>query len=257
MKIKGLLTDRQPLIKALERETGETAVYSGAPSFRYRVGNYTVLRDGSLEADEAADAALLDRLAELGLLERLAAPRGRIAFSAENLTGRTMVNLVNTLAARENLINKAIGIPNAFHMSAELVRSLKTENPDSLREFMEVLHRCGGERAVKGIRLSGGRLIFTGFPETVACRMLAERMVHAAVTQRWSKAKAVAAENERYTFRVWLNALGMKGAEYAEARAALLKNLSGDSSFRTEEQRAAFYAGRNRKLQAESEFFLL
>ena len=45
MKFKGLLTDRQPLIAAIQERTGLTAVYAGAPSFRYYIGNYTVLRD--------------------------------------------------------------------------------------------------------------------------------------------------------------------------------------------------------------------
>lgn len=64
--------------------------------------------------------------------------------------------------------------------------------------------------------------------------------------------------NEKYTFRVWLNALGMKGAGYAAARAELLKNLPGNSTFRTEEQRAAYYAERSRRTAAqEPEFILL
>lgn len=257
MKIKGLLTDRQPLIRALEQETGAAAIYSGAPSFRYQVGIYTVLRDGSLEVDEsAADHVLLDALAAQGLLERTAAPQGGIAFSADGFTGRTMVNLVNSIAAREKLINKAIGVPNAFHMGAELVRKLKEENPATMTEFMSILHSSGGDSAMKGIVLSGGQVAFTGFPETDACRQLAERIVHSAVSSRWTKAKAPAVTNEKYSFRVWLNSLGMTGDAYSAARAELLKNFTGDAAFRTPEQRAAFYAGRKRKAP-EPEFILL
>ncbi len=259
MKIKGLLTDRQPLIEQLSKETGMPAVYAGAPSFRYSVGDYTVLRDGSLSVDDdKADANLLERLIGLGLIEGVERAERGIAFPMEGFTGRTMVNLVNMLAARGPMINKALGVPNAIHMSAELVRSIKTENPASLQEFMEVLHRCGGEKAMKGIRLSSDQLFFTGIPDTPAGKMLAERIVHAAITQRWSKAKAVATENEKYSFRVWLNALGMIGPEYGAARAALLKNFTGDAAFRTEEQRQAFYESRRRKpVRQEPEFILL
>lgn len=259
MKIKGLLTDRQPLIEQLSKETGMPAVYAGAPSFRYSIGDYTVLRDGGLSVDDdKADADLLERLMGLGLIEGVTKVEHGIAFPMEGFTGRTMVNLVNTLAARGSMINKALGAPNAVHMSAELVRSLKTENPASLQEFMEVLHRCGGEKAMKGIRLSGDQLFFTGIPETPAGKALAERIVNAAITQRWSKAKVVATGNEKYSFRVWLNALGMVGPEYSEARAALLKNFTGDAAFRTEEQRQAFYENRRRKpVRQEPEFILL
>lgn len=69
MKIKGLLTDRQPLIDQLSREMGMPAVYAGAPSFRYSIGDYTVLRDGCLSVDDdKADADLLERMMGLGLI---------------------------------------------------------------------------------------------------------------------------------------------------------------------------------------------
>ncbi len=259
MKIKGLLTDRQPLIAAIQEKTGFTAVYAGAPSFRYAIGVYTVLRDGSLLVDDdKADTDVLEYLAGLGLIESVMKSECWVAFSTDGFTGRTMVNLVNTLAARGPMINKALGIPNAVHMSAELVRKLKVENPASLQDFMSVLHQCGGEKSMKGIRLSGNQILFTSFPENKAGKMLAERIVNAAITQRWSKAKAVATENEKYSFRVWLNALGMIGPEYAEARSELLRNFTGDAAFRTEEQRRAFYETRRRNPSIqEPEFILL
>lgn len=259
VKIKGLLTDRQQLITAIQEKTGLTAVYAGAPSFRYYIGNYTVLRDGSLLVDDdRAEADLLEYLTETGLIEGIMKTESGIAFSTDGFTGRTMVNLVNTLAARGPMINKALGVPNAVHMSAELVRKLKTENPASLQEFRNVLHQCGGEKAMKGIQLSSDYILFTSFPENKTGRILAERIVNTAITQRWSKAKAVTTENEKYSFRVWLNALGMIGPEYAEARSELLRNFTGDAAFRTEEQRRAFYETRRRNPSIqEPEFILL
>lgn len=259
MKIKGLLTDRQPLIAVIQEKTGLTAFYAGAPSFRYHIGNYTVLRDGSLLVDDdRADKDLLEYLMGIGLIEGDMKKECGIAFPMDGFTGRTMVNLVNTLAAKGPMINKALGVPNAVHMSAELVRKLKTENPSSLQDFMQVLYRCGGEKAMKGIKLSDGHLFFTGFPETDASMKLADRIVNAAATQRWSKAKTHSSENEKYSFRVWLNALGMIGPEYSDARTELLRNFTGDAAFRTEEQRQAFYKSRCRKpSRQEPEFILL
>lgn len=258
MKYKGLLTDRQPLISALEEETATAAVYSGAPSFRYSIGAYTVLRDGSLEvADDRADRAMLSRLAAKGLIEDTSDEPAGIAFQMDSFTGRTLVNIVNTLASRGKLINKAIGRPNAFHMGTKLVRELKAENPNTVAEFMDVLHRCGGEKAIRGLRLTGGKIVFTGFPDNTACRALAEHIVNAALSLRWIKAKEPTGENEKYIFRVWLNALGMKGAEYSTARAELLKRLEGNSTFRTDAQMVAYKAAKNRKPTHESDFILL
>ena len=106
------------------------------------------------------------------------------------------------------------------------------------------------------MRLTGGTLVFTAFPDDETYRALAGLIVKAALSLRWIKSKEPTGENEKYTFRVWLNTLGMKGTAYANARAELLKNLSGDTAYRTEEQKAAFYASRRRK-PAEPEFIVL
>lgn len=259
MKIRGLLTDRQPLVAALERETGQTAAYSGMPTFRYQVGPYTVLRDGSMEVPESkANAALLRRLAEQGLIERQAEAPAGIAFDASEFDGRIMNNIVNALAAKEVLINRAIAVPNAFHMKVDLVKELKAVSPTTMSEFMAVLNRCGGDSAIKGLWLSADQLVFTGFPDTPACRTLAGRIIHSAVTNRWIKSRSPKVTNDKYSFRVWLNSLGMTGPDYADTRAELLKNLSGDSCFRTPEQRAAFEANRRIKAPApEPDFILL
>ena len=254
---RGMLTDRQALVSVLERETGITAVYTGAPSFRYIIGDYIVLRDGCLEVQDGKEnRALLSRLASEGLIEDASDEPSRIASRTDSFTGRTLVNIVNMLASKGRLLNKVIGRPNAIHMSAELVRELKEENPNIASEFMDVLHRCGGDKAIRGLRLTGGEIIFTGFPDNDTYRVLAEHMVNTAQSHRWIKAEEPPSENEKYTFRVWLNTLGMKGPEYAAERAELLKNLTGDSAFRTEEQRAAFCASR-RKGPVEPEFIVL
>jgi predicted HicB family RNase H-like nuclease len=39
-------------------------------------------------------------------------------------------------------------------------------------------------------------------------------------------------ENEKFAMRVWLIGLNMKGAEFANARKLLMKNLDGNSSWR-------------------------
>ena len=254
MKIRGLLTDRKPLIAALERETGIKAVYCGAPTFQYQVGDYSVLRDGSLEVADA-DADLVNRLSEAGLIESPIAAQEGIFFPLNQFTGRSLANIVFMFAAKGTMINKAIGIPEAFHMSAALVRKLQDEKPSTLPEFMAVLHDCGGRDAMKGLWISANELFFTGFPDNEASRVLAELMTHTAINSQWIKAKEPTVTNEKYSFRVWLTSIGMNGKEYGAARAELLKNFTGDGAFRTPDQRTAFYE--RRKKRPEPEFVLL
>ena len=93
MKRQGLLTDRMPLIEALERETGQKAVYCGAPSFKYTVGSNTVYRDGSLKSD---DTELIRKLEEDGLIEGITEAES-ISYPLDDFTGRSLVNLVNSM----------------------------------------------------------------------------------------------------------------------------------------------------------------
>jgi hypothetical protein len=254
VRIKGLLPDRKPLIAALERETGKTAVYCGAPTFRYQVGDCTVLRDGSLEVADA-DTDLINRLSREGLIEQPQNIQDGILFPLEKFTGRALANLVFMFAAKGAMINKAIGTPEAFHMSAALVRKLQVEKPSTRSEFMAVIHDCGGRDAMKGLWISAEEIIFTGFPDNEACRALAELMAHTSINSQWIKAKEPTVTNEKYSFRVWLTSIGMNGKQYGAARAELLKNFTGDGAFRTPDQRTAFYE--RRKKRPEPEFVLL
>ena len=254
MKIKGLLRDRQKLISSLEELTGERRSYSGAPRFQYQIGKYTILRDGSLVVSkDEAEWQVLSRLAEMGLIEMEQPQEESLApsFPINDISGQTAVNIINTIAARETLLNKAIG-RDSFHVSPTLTRKIKEDRPNSIYELMETIYECGGGQAVKGLRITPDQLTFTGFhsdgPEAEVYAVLAERIVATAQSRRWIKPTAVKGENEKYSFRVWLNAIGMQGQDYAEARAFLLKDLTGDGSFRTKEQQDAFYKSRRRNL---------
>ena len=253
MIYKGLLTDRKKLVEAVEKATGLKAGYCGAPSFKYTIGGNTVLRDGSLETE---DRELVKRLAQEGLVEG-AQERDGISFTVEGMTGRSLTNIVNSIAAREKMLNKAVDHPNAFHISADLLRGLKEENPATVSDFMDVLYAQGGEKAVRGIRIGKESISFPGFPNTETFQTLAGLMVRSAAEAVWIKPKAKETENERYSFRVWLMAIGMKGHEYKAARKELLGHFEGDTAFRTEEQRLAWEQKKKKHDKAEPEFIVL
>ncbi len=71
-----------------------------------------------------------------------------------------------------------------------------------------------------------------------------------AIAQQRIQAKAVGAENEKYAMRIWLLRLGMNGPEYKEERRILMRNLSGNSAFRTEEEKARWQQKQNEKRDA-------
>jgi len=254
MRIKGLVRDRHLLVDALSRELGESAMYCGAPTFSYRIGAYTVLRDGSIEADEP-DEELLSRLSAQGLIET--APPEGTPITVPLPSGRALTNLIFMLAAKTSFINKAIGVSDAFFVSDALVEELKIANPSTQEEVMEAIHRCGGEDAMKGIRIIEEQLLFTGFPIDPAYQMLADCLVQTAGRIHYAKAKRVPVVNEKYTFRVWLNSLGMIGDAFKEARRVLLRNFQGNGSFRTEEQYRTHREKLKNRVTVEPDFVLL
>ena len=122
---------------------------------------------------------------------------------------------------------------------------------------MEVVYRCGGEAAMRGLRVAGEHLVFTGFPPNEAYQMLANCMVQKASRIRYAKAKSAPVVNEKYTFRVWLNSLGMIGEEFKDARRVLLRNFNGNGSFRTEEQYKSHREKLRNRAAVEPDFVLL
>ena len=81
-------------------------------------------------------------------------------------------------------------------------------------------------------------------------------ILKAARNHGWIKPKAKEAENEKYSFRVWLNSIGMKGDQYREARQELLSHFEGDPSYRTEELKANWME-RRKKSTPEPDFIVL
>ena len=70
MRIFCTVTDRKQLIKALGEKLETKPQYLGAPTFKYQVGPYTILKDGSIEVeDRYADVTLLRTLHTEGLVD--------------------------------------------------------------------------------------------------------------------------------------------------------------------------------------------
>lgn len=100
-------------------------------------------------------------------------------------------------------------------------------------------------------------MCFTGFPETAsgnsrrAFIQLADLMNRLSVEQDRVIPKTVDEGNEKFSFRIWILSLGMKGDEYRIARKVLLAPLSGNTAFRTPEIEARFRENQRAKRKAE------
>ena len=62
MKLTLNLANRKPLVDLISRFTGEVAVYMRMPTYAYRIGSYTVTREGNLEAPDDLDFDVIHAL---------------------------------------------------------------------------------------------------------------------------------------------------------------------------------------------------
>ncbi len=195
-------SDRKPLVSAISEILGEKAEYLKTPSYSYRIGEFTVTREGNLHFDDATDSEQAEKL-----IEALA----QKGFKAEELDGVSISvpldkvavgNLTNLLQAKGSLIKKALGIPNVY------------------------------------INVEDGQVNFPWFDTTPAPEEIEAygkfiaALCKMSITQKRISAEEKTVDNEKYAFRCFLLRLGFIGPEYKAERKILLKNLTGSAAFK-------------------------
>ena len=204
-------TERKELVKAISRITGIKAEYQGTPGMTYRIGEFTVTRDGALVYDDKVDAGdLLNELAEAGF-EGIPDKTGdkkpeppepnilAIEIPADRVCPEKLQKLLD---AKGWLIRKALGTENlVFEVHEDKVSfpwfvEPDTDHAQAYTQFIAAL-----------------------------CRM--------SIEQKRITAKAREVANEKYAFRCFLLRLGFIGDEYRMSRKLLLANLDGSSAFKT------------------------
>lgn len=247
MKILILTEDRKTVAKALAEALGEKQRYMGPPSFSYQVGPYEILRDNTIEVDEAkADLGLLRNLNAQGFIDD-SWDEGRsimeISLPLTGHDGRTLNNLVRMLYSRAEIINKAIGCAGTFSIEDELITLLDESRPDMKEDFMKLWEKHKGK--CSGLLIDDEKITFAGFPSNEDGRVskaymdLVSLMNSLALNAKRVNIEKPDMTNEKYSFRVWLIRLGMKGDDYKLTRMILLEKLSGHSAFRTKDQELA------------------
>ncbi|WP_026664850.1 hypothetical protein [Butyrivibrio sp. FC2001] len=244
MRIQTHTEDRKQLVKKLSEAISQEAKYQGAPSFAYRVGDYLIDREGNIEVDD--DKANIDILRDIGAYQELDESEDAteliISLPTKEHTEKTLVNLLSIFQNKEDLINKSLG-GRYFLINKKLMKSFQDKTPETKEAFFERLSEFGGEAANRGIQITEDEIKIT-FPFTkdparvTAYTQFSSLINQVALSRKRIKSRKVKFENEKYSFRVWLVVtLGMIGKEYSQTRKILLKNIPGNTAFRTEEQR--------------------
>lgn len=209
-------TRRKELVTAIAEATGIKAEYMKMPTCSYRIGNFTVTKDGALEFEDSVDAedgkTVLNAIESAGFEQE---PQEESINTNENPTNTTtgltveipldkvaVGNLTNILTAKGALIKKALGI-----------NDLLFEIKDDRIAFPW----------------------FTDLPsadEAKAYTRFISLMCKHSKELKWASAAEKTTTNEKYAFRCFLLRLGFIGNEYKHDRQILLQNLSGNSSWK-------------------------
>ena len=241
---------RKEMVKVISGIVGMKAVYMRMPTCAYAISNFTVSREGTLAWDERSSEELVEKvlagLAQAGFTaepeetteeqaetqetaepedsaeadaegtaepEEAAGPQEGIGLTVslprESFTDAALENLRKLVDAKAALIKKALA-----------VESLPVEADEEKVSFPWFADGQDGDAAKAYMHFI-----------TALCDM--------ARKQKRVTAKERPADNEKYAFRCFLLRLGFIGEEYKGERKVLLKNLSGNGSFKSGARKGA------------------
>lgn len=232
---------RKEMVKVISETLETKAEYQYMPTYAYKIGSFTVTRDGSIAFDDSENSELVERVLEALLNEGFECdPWERSAAAAESdaeehgltitlpLDGmdeaafERLTRLVNSKAA---LIRKALGAARLdIHPEWDMGR-MQFPWFDRTPTFEEI-------EAISAFM-------------TALCRMAKES------TRVTATEKDV--ESEKYAFRGFLLRLGFIGSDSKAIRKTLMKNLSGSAAFPNKAAADAFSAAQKAKRDAAKE----
>lgn len=214
--------DRKKLVQNISEILECDAKYLGMPSAAYRIGAFTVDREGTLTCDDMTETEqLIEELCDRGFEAEIETADAEeqpadecglnIKMPRASFTEQALENLFSLVAAKGALLKKVLG-------TAEL--PLRSDE-------------------------SGEWVCFPWFhgeptaEEVHAYTRLVEALCNMARNQKRITAKEKPVENEKYAFRCFLLRLGFIGDESKTDRKILLRNLSGNSAFLSGQKHAA------------------
>lgn len=214
--------NRKDLIHTLSEVLHEKPRYCGAPSFAYEFSLCKVDREASIHlaptlvrpSTESAvallnqrgfDAEIIDDGSEI---EKADVKAGFDEFHTvfiphDRISTETLSKLEAIIAGKATLLRKALG--------TNALRIIPTEQGYAFPWFQ----------------------IKSSADEQNAYRMLTEKLIDFARERTRVTASDKETDNPKYAFRCFLLRLGFIGAEYKRERAILLRNLEGNSAFKS------------------------
>ena len=214
---------RKEMVKVISGIVGMKAVYMRMPTCAYAISNFTVSKEGALTWDERSSGELVEKvlagLAQAGFTaepeetaeaqaepEETAEAQAEPQDSAEEAAEETAADIQETAAGEE-----AAEPQEGIGLTVSLPRESFTD------AALENLHRLVDAKAA----------------------LIKKALAVESLPVGAGAGKERPADNEKYAFRCFLLRLGFIGEEYKGERKVLLKNLSGNGSFKSGARKGA------------------
>ena len=184
-----------------------------------------------------------------------------VHINAAPHTPKTLRNIVNIMASKEDLLYKALQIKvererYCSKTNTRFLDDLNRRRPTTMEELNSLWYN-GRDRShdhyddsrYRGLNLHSvfnkGTIEYRLFNSTLhagevkSYLQICLAISHQALTQQRASPARTLSTNEKYTFRVWLLRLGLIGDEFKTARGHLLKNLEGNIAWKDPAQAEA------------------
>lgn len=234
--------ERKAFVQAISKIVGKDAVYMQAPSFAYKIENYTVDREGTLTYSEQLNIEsvkqLLEKLHEQGFVtvdfmpansteETISPEMSDDAFIQDTLQENQHESEIDSNSSRftisvtldgftENAINnleKLVANKSSLIMKSLDVADLPIERKDEQICFPWF------DPAISDTQ----KIAYTQFIKALCIMAKKQKRVTNRITD---------VDSEKYAFRCFLLRLGFIGYEYTTTRKILLENLTGSGAFK-------------------------
>ena len=236
---------RKEMVKVISGIVGMKAVYMRMPTCAYAISNFTVSKEGTLAWDERSSEELVEKvlagLAQAGFtaeLEETAEAQAEPQDSAEETAEAQMEPEAPTEEPQEG-IGLTVSLPRESFTDAAL------ENLHRLVEAKAALIKKALAVESLPVEADEEKVSFPWFADgqdgdaAKAYTHFITALCDMARKQKRVTAKERPADNEKYAFRCFLLRLGFIGEEYKGERKVLLKNLSGNGSFKSGARKGA------------------
>ena len=258
MTLNTQTTDRKAMAHALARELGVEARYLRAPTYAYRVGDYSVNRDGSITGADLeairpfliANGYIQEEPEEAETQERTDGTTSAesedidLSIPAPDMTTAQLKNLFFTVYSKQYLLNRMMG-EELITIPETLITRLQEVLPETLEDFTSLLDDLRASAGLRGFDYRDGVITMAvshSAQEPSRCEAFAGllgRMIKTARVATRVFPELQKPESEKYAVRNWLLRMGYSGPDLKAQRRELLKNLTGASAFQSAEKAQA------------------